>query len=300
MDFRQLRYFVVVAELENFTHAASRLRVAQSAVSRQVQLLELELKTELFERVGRGIKLTAAGELLRDHAKQLLDQVDHIRSEIGNRGNQPTGLVRIGANPSFGNALFPGFAEKYSAAFPNVRLHFVTELTSSIQDDMRVGKLDLGIVAFPDKDSTLIMTPLTAESLYLMAARDSKLRLGAECTVKQVAELPLLLPGLANRERLGYERLAAAKGFTLNCRMEADSLPVLKDLARRGLGYLLLPYVAIADEDASAWRVSRIKGLDIQRYVIRLANRPISAAVSSAIRFIHDEVSRLKRTGVVR
>lgn len=82
--------------------------------------------------------------------------------------------------------------------------------------------------------------------------------------------------------------------------MEADSLPVLKDLARRGLGYLLLPYVAIADEAAKGWRVSRIKGLEIQRYVIRVANRPISAAVSSAIRFIHDEVVRLKRAGVIR
>lgn len=300
MDLRQLRYFVVVAELENFTHAASRLRVAQSAVSRQVRLLELELKTDLFEHVGRGIKLTAAGEMLRDRAKQLLDQVAHIRSEIGNGGNQPAGLVRIGANPSFGNSLFPGFAERYSAAFPNVRLHFVTELTASIQDAMQVGKLDLGIVAFPDKDANLIMTPLAGESLYLIASRDAKLRLGAECTVRQVADLPLLLPGLGNRERLGYERLAAAKGFSLKCRMEADSLPVLKDLARRELGYLLLPYVAIADEEPSAWRASRIKGLEIQRYVIRLANRPISTAVSSAIRFIHDEVCRLKQAGTIR
>jgi LysR family transcriptional regulator, nitrogen assimilation regulatory protein len=300
MDFRQLRYFVVVAELENFTHAASRLRVAQSAVSRQVQLLELELKTELFERVGRGIKLTAAGEMLRDRAKQLLDQVEHIRSEIGSRGNQPTGLVRIGANPSLGNALFPGIAERYSAAYPNVRLHFITQMTTSIQEAMQAGKLDLGIVAFPDKDSNLITTPLATESLYLMAARDSNLRIGPECTVKQVAELPLLLPGLPNRERLGYERLAAAKGFTLNCRMEADSLPVLKDLARRGLGYLLLPYVAMSDEDAAGWRMSRIRGLEIQRYVIRLANRPSSAAVSAAIHLIQDEVGRLKRAGVIR
>ncbi len=300
MDFRQLRYFVVVAELENFTHAASRLRVAQSAVSRQVQLLELELKTDLFERVGRGIKLTAAGELLRDHAKQLLDQLDHIRDEIGSRGNQPAGVLRIGANPTFGTALFPGFAEAYSAAFPNVRLHFVTELTSTIQQDMHTGKLDLGIVAFPDKDTNLIMTPLTAEGLYLMAARDSKLKLGPECTIKQVAELPLLLPGLPNRERLGYERLAAAKGFSLHCRMEADSLPVLKDLARRGLGYLLLPYVAMAEEAASEWRVSRIKGLEIQRYIIRLANRPVSAAISSAIRIVRDEVIRLKKAGTIR
>lgn len=184
MDFRQLRYFVVVAELENFTHAAARLRVAQSAVSRQVQLLEAELKTDLFERIGRGIKLTAAGELLRDRAKQLLDQVAHIRSEIGDRGNLPTGLVRIGANPSFGDALFPGFAERYSAAFPNVRLHFITELTASIQDAMRLGKLDLGIVAFPDRDSNVISTPLTGESLYLMAARDMKMKVGPECTIK--------------------------------------------------------------------------------------------------------------------
>jgi LysR family nitrogen assimilation transcriptional regulator len=197
--------------------------------------------------------------------------------------------------------LFPGLAETYSAAFPNVRLSFVTDLTAGVQQALLSGSLDLGIVAFPDKDPNVIATVLTRESLYLVAPRQGKLRLGPDCTVKQVAELPLLLPALPNRERLGYERLAAAKGFFLQCRMEADSLAVLKDLARRGLGCLLLPYVAIAeDQKAGLWRASRIKGLDIERYIIRLASRPISGAVSSSLRFIEDEVGRLKKAGVVR
>src|SRR5690606_20717337 len=116
--------------------------------------------------------------------------------------------------------------------------HLVTDLTSPIQDWVRRGALDFAIISFPERDSDFVGTPLTQEAIYLISAASIDPGLGAECTMRAVAGLPLLLPGLPNRERLGYERLAAAKGYSLTCGIESDSLSVLKRLAQRGLGHL--------------------------------------------------------------
>lgn len=301
MDFRQLRTFAVVADLENITLAAARLRIAQSAVSRHVRLLEQELGVRLFERVGRGIKLTSAGQMLRERVGHLLEQMKQLEVDITTEGSTPSGTLRVGANPSFGHTLFPRIAEQYWAKYPNVRLHFVTDLTASIQELVRRGDLDIAIIGFPDKDPDFIKTPLTTESIFLISAPSNDPDLGAECTVRAISKLPLLLPGFQNRERLGYERLAAAKGYHLTCRMEADSLSILKSLAARGFGHLLLPYVAIADDEpAGTWMLSRVKGFAVERYIIRLASRPLTEAGSSIIRLIQDETGKLAKAGLLR
>lgn len=301
MDLRQLRCFVVAAELENATLAASRLRIAQSAVSRHIRLLEQELDVRLFDRIGRGLKLTANGELLRDRARQLIDAFNRLKADVTAGGGMTSGMLRVGAAPSLGEVLFPPLAERYAREFPNVRLQLVTDLAFALQSLVRADRLDIAIVSFPDRDPDLLLTRLTNEALYLISAPAIAPRLGEECTIAAVSRLPLLLPGFPSRERVGYERLAAAKGHMLNCRMESDSLSVLKSLARNGLGHLLLPYVAIAnDKPASAWVASRIKSLMVQRYIIRRADRPLGELGEGMVRAIREEAQALIRSGAIR
>ena len=203
MDLQQLRYFVTVAEVENISLAAHSLRVAQSAVSRQIRLLEDELGVVLLQRAGRGVRLTDTGERLRHRASDLIRQADNIRADIRNRGNTPSGILRIGANASLGDMVFPSLAKSYTSAYPKVRLHLVTDMTMHIQDAMRKGTLDCGIVAFPDRDPSLTVKQVASESIHLVSHRDNDLSWGPGCTVKQLASVPLLLPGLPHRDRLG-------------------------------------------------------------------------------------------------
>ena len=301
MDLQQLRYFVAVAEVENISLAAHRLRVAQSAVSRQIRLLEQELDSALVERVGRGIKLTDAGAMLRHRAVDLLRQADELRSELRNRGRAPTGVLRVGANPSVGEAMFPMLAKRYTEAYPKVRLHLVSELTMHIQEAVRRGTLDCGIVAFPDRDPSIAVQALADERIFLISHREHDLDWGAVCTVKELANVPLLLPGLPHRERLGYERLAAAKGQTLQCRMEADSLSILFDLARLGLGHLLLPATAVRKlTHDGEWTARSISGFQLQRFLIWQAERPVTEAMDGFRRILNQEVAVLTREGVLR
>ncbi len=301
MNLTQLRYFVAAAELENLSLAATRLRIAQSAVSRQIRLLEDELGVQLLERVGRGVVLTDAGKTLLDGSKQLFENVEQLRLEVSNRSRVPSGTLRIGANPSLGHVLFPRLAEQCLASYPAIKLHMVTDLTSPVQEWVRRGDLDLAIISFPERDTELVSTPLSREAIYLISARGHDPGLGSKCSIKDVARLGLILPGLPNRERLGYERLAVSTGFSLNCHIESDSLPVMKSLARHGLGHLLLPYIAIGDDQPPGqWSASQVVELDLERHVLRSAKRPVTGAMAVVLGLIEAEIGRLRRAGIIR
>ena len=301
MDLQQLRYFVTVAEVENISLAAHNLRVAQSAVSRQIRLLEEELGVVLLQRAGRGVRLTDTGERLRHRASDLIRQADNIRADIRNRGNTPSGILRIGANASLGDLVFPSLAKSYTSAYPRVRLHLVTDMTLHIQDAMRKGTLDCAIVAFPDRDPSLTVQQVASEGVHLISHRNNDLDWGPVCTVKQLASVPLLLPGLPHRERLGYERLAAAKGHTLECRMEADSLTILHDLARLGLGHLLLPATAAFKlrEDGD-WTSRVVRGFQLERFLIWHAERPITEAMNGFMKILTTELASLTKQGILQ
>jgi LysR family nitrogen assimilation transcriptional regulator len=301
MNLSQIRYFVAAAELENLSLAASRLQIAQSAISRQIRLLEEELGVLLLDRVGRRVVLTEAGRTLLERGRRLLEEVGQIKGEVADRARLPAGTLRIGANPSLGHTLFPRLAERCWQSHPNIRLHLVTDLTTPIQEWVRRGVLDFAIIAFPERDSDFISTPLTKEGIFVISAPAIDPRLGPECTMRAVARLPLLLPGLPNRERLGYERLAAAKGYSLTCGIEADSLSVLKRLAQRGLGHLMLPYIAVADDRMEPfWKVSRVKGLAVERHIVRSPKRPISKAMEVLFKMIFEEVEALREARIIR
>ena len=301
MNLGQLRYFVVAAELENLSLAASRLRIAQSAISRQVRLLEEELGVQLLERVGRGVKLTDAGKTLLDRGRLLLGQVRQLEVDIKTRGGAPDGILRIGANPSFGEIILPQIASLCREFLPNVTLHFVTDLAATMLDSVRRGSLDFAIISFPDKDADFILEPLVTESIFLISHIEHDPGFADECTLRAVSKLPLLLPAYPNRERLGYERVAAAKGFTLNCIIESDSLSVLKSLAARKLGHMLLPSIATAsDAPAGQWKLSCVKGLTVERYIVRGARRPLSKAATAVIKLVHEETKQLRLRGIIR
>src|SRR5438094_5455838 len=106
MDLRQLRYFTAVAERGSFSAAASALNVAQSALSRHVQLLEQEVGGPLLERGARGVTLSEAGRLLLDRARYILGEVETLRDAVTARNQEVTGTVRFGAPPSLAYVLF--------------------------------------------------------------------------------------------------------------------------------------------------------------------------------------------------
>ncbi len=131
MDLRQFRYFIQAARRQNFRKASDDLRVAQSALTRQVQHLEHELGFLLFDRVKRGVRLTAAGQRLLERSQHILEEVDRLKETLQIEAHVPSGPASLAAPPSIGRLLFNKLAVTFLKSYPKVNLSLLEGWTSN-------------------------------------------------------------------------------------------------------------------------------------------------------------------------
>jgi DNA-binding transcriptional LysR family regulator len=146
MDTTRLTVFREVATLGSFTAAARSLRYTQSAVSRQIAVLEDDLGAALFDREARGVRLTEEGRTLLAHAEAVLDRLDVARREIAALRRLDGGKLRIGAFPTAGAVLVPHAMAAFQKDFPNVELSFSDGLSARLADRLRAGELDVVVL----------------------------------------------------------------------------------------------------------------------------------------------------------
>src|SRR3569833_954757 len=146
MDFRQLRTFACVAELGSLSKASDTLRVAQPALSRQIKILEHELRTELFTRNGRGMVLTDAGRLLLARTSGIVRQIDQIRDDIQSSKGPPSGQVVLGLVPTVSCVLSARFARRCVETFPGISLRIVESYSGHLVEWLHRGEMDLAIL----------------------------------------------------------------------------------------------------------------------------------------------------------
>ncbi|ATE64742.1 LysR family transcriptional regulator [Rhizorhabdus dicambivorans] len=300
MDLRQLRYFVAVAELRSFTDAASRLNIVQSALSRQISRLQEDLGVALFARDGRRVRLTRAGTRLLDAATQLLLDAEALRSLVRDAADEVVGTVNFGAHPSDGNILFPLLFKKARELYPAVHIDPVQSMTSELQELLVKGRLDLAIVTFPDPIAGIDVQPLAREKFYLLAPAAMHPLPSGACTMRQALGVPLILSRLPHRERSNIEALAKKSRISLDVRVEADTLPLMKSLAMLGYGSLLLPETAVLEERSNpAWHATLLSDLTLTRYIARRVTPAPSNAITCVYEILMEEIENLKKAGVM-
>jgi DNA-binding transcriptional LysR family regulator len=281
MDIRQLRTFVHVAELGSFSKAAERLHIAQPALSRQIRLLEAELKAPLLLRHGRGVALTDAGAVFLDRAAGILRQIEQARADVAAEAGEVTGQVSIGLPPSVGLVLTGPLAEDFRRVCPKVRLKIVEGVGGFVHEWMMGGRLDIGVLYQPGPSRHLETTPLWSENLYLFAAAAAGLDPARPVPLSSLSRHPLILPSPGHGLRGLLERHAARHEIELHVEIEADAMRIQKDLAARGLGYSVLPFAAVAAEvESGLLSAAPIATPAIPRRVVLAypADRPVSRA----------------------
>ena len=139
MDLKQLAYFVRVAELGSFTRAAVALKVAQPALSRQVRLLEVELRQNLLVRNGRGATPTEAGQVLLAHGRGILHQVERAREELDRVRGSLAGRVAVGLPPSIARVLTVPLTRAFRERMPQAQLSISENLSTAMQDQLLHG-----------------------------------------------------------------------------------------------------------------------------------------------------------------
>jgi LysR family transcriptional regulator, nitrogen assimilation regulatory protein len=249
MDLRQLEYFVRVAELGSFTNAAVALDVAQPALSRQVRLLEVELRQNLLTRNGRGAVATEAGKLLLAHGRGILHQVERAREELGRVRGALAGRVAVGLPPSVAKRLTVALVREFRRRMPEATVSIGEGLSAGMLESLATGRLDIALVynAAPSPDVEL--TPLIEEPLYLVqrqpgtGARTARPR---PIALREVAKLPLVIPSRPNAIRMLVETELAALGCRPQVALEIDGVPAMLDLVADGAGCAILSRNAVA------------------------------------------------------
>jgi LysR family transcriptional regulator, nitrogen assimilation regulatory protein len=250
MDIRQLRTFSCVAELGSLSKASDTLRVAQPALSRQIKLLEHELRAELFTRNGRGMVLTDAGRLLLARTAGIVRQIDQVRDEIQSAGGPPSGRVVLGLVPTVSCVISARLARRTVDKYPGISLCIVESYSGHLMEWLHRGEMDLALIYGPSSDLHLTVQSLGRDPIVAVGPRGSGLAQKKQVEIGWLLKQRLVLPSHSHGLRALIEQAAAKKKLKLDVKLEADSFRVLTSLVEEGLGYSLLPPSSVRNEVA--------------------------------------------------
>ncbi len=262
MDLKQLEYFVRVAELGSFTRAAIALDVAQPALSRQVRLLEVELRQTLLVRNGRGATPTEAGKLLLAHGRGILHQVERAKEELGRVRGALAGRVAIGLPPSLARVLAVPLTRAFRQKLPQASLSISEGLTANMQEWLITGRLDIAVLYNAQPVPEIEIQPLREEELWLVQQRPPGLSEDPPpppMPLRELAEVPLIIPSRPNAFRMQVETELANIGCRPIVALEIDGVSAILDLVADGAGAALLSRNAVASSiKPSAYRLRGI------------------------------------------
>lgn len=293
MDLAVLKRFLHVAELGSLSRAAERLDASQPALSRQLRQLEQTLGCRLLERTGRGVRLTAAGQILERHARVLLDQAGELRAELAQETALVQGRVTLALPPSVGAALTVPLVTAYRSAHPRVALQMVEDMTGAIEEGLLGGRLDLAVLYDGATSVNLCTEPLGRESLWLVAPQGAGLP--RSLPLRAALERTLILPRERHALRAILQRYAAQAGCPLRVEIEVDSLRAQIELVQRGLGCSILPAAALRTLEPAQLEVVRVTAPVLERMWVLAWSRahPLSRAARAMAELLRERIGEL-------
>jgi len=247
MDFTALSTFVAIAERGSFSLAAEALFTTQPAVSKRIAALERELDVRLIDRLGRGIRLTEAGETFLTSARGLLDDAERAREAVRSLGEHPSGRLRLATSHHVGIHRLPPILRTFVAAHPAVELDLVFMDSEQACEAVAEGSLELAIVTLPDDGSDLrpdtrLDTRLVwPDPLVLVCAADHPLAGRTALPPAALADHRAVLPGRGTVTRRILLDALAPHDVSIITALETNYLETIKMLVSVGLGWSVLP-----------------------------------------------------------
>lgn len=242
MEMTALQAFLAVAEHGSFSRAADALFLTQPAVSKRIAALEDELRAPLFDRMGRRVRLTEAGETLRPHARRVLGELEASRQAVADLQGQVGGRLRIGTSHHVGLHRLPPILRSYSAAYPDVELdlHFMDSEQACFAVDR--GELELAVVTLPQQPAdTLTAERLWDDPLDIVVGPEHPLAAVARVDAETLSAYPAILPAPTTFTRRIVAAALRPRGQQLRVAMETNYLETIRMMVSVGLGWSALP-----------------------------------------------------------
>ena len=301
MELSQLRTFRTVAETLNFTRAAERLGLTQSAVSHQIKSLETELGEPLFIRAKRGVKLSSVGQAALENAVRILDEAEALRERVAGGEHSPAGRVRAAAATQAFVHLFAPLFEAFMREQPRIDLSFrTTASTDQTVSEILNGAGDVGFASLPVFSPALKITSLFEDELLLVVGHAHRFAAKTHVSLDAVREERLILFERGGSIRRATDEFFNKVDFQPALALESNDTSFIKLMVERGQGISLLPAWAVRDEVAWGWLSRlRIEGHELRRTVAAISLARFQPAATRAfLAFMlerREELQRLAR-----
>jgi DNA-binding transcriptional LysR family regulator len=250
MQIESLKVFCDLAEPESFTKAAQINHVTQSAVSQQISSLERQFKSLLIERSKKKFRLTREGQVLYEFSKQIIQTYETLHSRLQEIKDIISGTIRVATIYSIGLHDLPPYIKKFLKAYPTVHVHVEYRRANQVYEDVLGNVVDLGLVAFPSKDSKLEIVPLRRDNMVLIChphhplAKSRTVKLSAISGQKFIA----FEPDIPTRKAI--DKILKDNNILVQPVMEFDNIETVKRAVEIDAGISIVPQGTIVQEVA--------------------------------------------------
>src|SRR5580692_1501383 len=250
MQIESLKVFCDLAETESFTKAAQINNVTQSAVSQQISSLERHFKSLLIERSKKKFRLTREGQVLYDFSQQIIQTHDSLHSKLQELKDIISGTIRVATIYSIGLHDLPPYVKKFMKNYPTVNIHVEYRRANQVYEDVLSNVVDLGLVAYPVKDSKLEIVPLRKEPLVLICHPQHPFAKQKAVKLKALAGQKIIgfEPDIPTRKAL--DKILKEYGVEAPHVMEFDNIETVKRAVEIDAGISIVPQATVAQEVA--------------------------------------------------
>lgn len=237
MNLMDLKLFLAISNTGSFSRAAALEGITQSAASKRILQLELQLGQRLFSRHGRGAALTQAGQLLVQHAQGLVREADQLPQLLRGALAKPGGVVRMAVQASISWPLVQYLHESLQKLHPDIRLQLVEAPTRQVAEWIQENRIDLGVLSDWGLDKLPQTELLFSSRLLLVGPADDALCKGANIRFAQIGQIPLIVSPMPNGARVLLEAQAKDARRAMHIIMEVHSVHLIKKMVRDAWGY---------------------------------------------------------------
>jgi DNA-binding transcriptional LysR family regulator len=244
MNFRQIKYFLSLADELHFWKTSEKVFITQSALSRQIKSLEDELGFRLFERDKRNVKLTTAGEFLKDEFAKILTDFESVTRRAKQISAGEIGTIRVGHPASITFSVLPEILSKVSQKHPNIVAQMTEVDVIDVDSSLLTHRIDIAFSRELPKSPKLAAKRLLTENFALVVAANHPINASNNIDLRELKDERFVLPSLAGKSEHAAQLRAifAEAGFAPHVRFESDFGSTLLGLVAKGLGISLMPF----------------------------------------------------------
>jgi DNA-binding transcriptional LysR family regulator len=291
MQIESLKVFCDLAETESFTKAAQINTVTQSAVSQTISALERQFKSLLIERSKKNFRLTPEGEVLYDYSKRILQGYDALHSRLQELEGIISGNIRVATIYSIGLHVLPPYLKKFLKAYPTVNVHVEYRRANQVFEDVLGNVVDLGMLAYPVRDSRLEVVSLRKEPLVLICHPDHPFAKHASIKTKALNGQRFIgfEPDIPTRKAL--DKVFKDHDVSVDYVMQFDNVETVKRAVEIDSGVAIVPEATIQQEQANQTLAAvRIEDGDFSRPLAAIykKNRVLSPAMKKFVSLLKE------------